>query len=481
MDGRSPFSGSRLVLCAGGNGFCQNGSGFVWRIDGMYGLAGGKYSGEISSIGNDAFGNQKIQRFSTQGNAYYTTINGALCSKDGTILVKCPNQKSGSFTVPSSVKKIYANAFYGCKKLTSITIPESVEYIGSNAFADCTGLQKVRIEAKIDTLREGVFSGCTSLSAIHIPGTVKRIDRSAFRRCKSLTQITLPESVESLGYGAFYACERLESMNLPSKIDSIPYQAFYKCYKLKKVDGMSGIRSIDTSAFYECERLESITLPASLERIESYAFSGCRRLGKVVIPKNTERIESYAFEEAASSFEVKAGNPSYTARGGLLLDETETTLIQAPVKGKGVIHIPDTVKKISHSALSGSGYRAIFLPASVKTVDRGWFEGCKYLETIVLPEETEEIVGGSYYRDRLKRLKQIRISDKNKNFRCQQGIIYTKDGREMVFYPSGKRGSIRLPSTCKYIRGSLEYNRLSKITVSESNTYFKEIDGFFTT
>ena len=108
---------------------------------------------------------------------------------------------------------------------------------------------------------------------------------------------------------------------------------------------MSKIRSIDSSAFYGCERLEDIMLPASLERISRYAFSGCRRLGKVVIPKNTEKIEHYAFEEAASSFEVKAGNPSYTARGGLLLDETETSLIQAPVKGKGVVHIPDTVKR----------------------------------------------------------------------------------------------------------------------------------------
>ena len=155
--------------------------------------------GNISSIGNDAFGNQKITRFSTQGNAYYTTINGALCSKDGTILVKCPNQKSGSFTVPSSVKKIYANAFYGCKKLTSVTIPSSVEYIGSNAFADCTNLQTVRMEARVDTLREGIFDGCVALNSIRIPGTVKQIDRDAFRRCKSLTKITIPETVESLG------------------------------------------------------------------------------------------------------------------------------------------------------------------------------------------------------------------------------------------------------------------------------------------
>ncbi len=433
--------------------------------------------GNISSIGNDAFGNQKITRFSTQGNAYYTTINGALCSKDGTILVKCPNQKSGSFTVPSSVKKIYANAFYGCKKLTSVTIPSSVEYIGSNAFADCTNLETVRMEARVDTLREGIFDGCVALNSIRIPGTVKQIDRDAFRRCKSLTKITIPETVESLGYRAFYACERLESVSLSSKMDAIPYQAFYKCFKLKKVDGMSKIRSIDSSAFYGCERLEDITLPPSLERISRYAFSGCRRLGKVVIPKNTEKIEHYAFEEAASSFEVKAGNPSYTARGGLLLDETETSLIQAPVKGKGVVHIPDTVKKICYGALTGTEYRAIFLPASVTTVDRGWFEGCKYLETIVLPEQTEAIVGGSYYREQLKRLKQIRISDKNKNFRCQQGVIYTKDGREMVFFPSGKRGSLKLPSTCKYIRGRLDYNRLRKITVSDSNKYFKEIDG----
>lgn len=95
---------------------------------------------------------------------------------------------------------------------------------------------------------------------------------------------------------------------------------------------MSKIRSIDSSAFYGCERLEDITLPASLERISRYAFSGCRRLGKVVIPKNTEKIEHYAFEEAASSFEVKAGNPSYTARGGLLLDETKRV---CPGTGEG--------------------------------------------------------------------------------------------------------------------------------------------------
>lgn len=86
-------------------------------------------------------------------------------------------------------------------------------------------------------------------------------------------------------------------------------------------------------------------------------------------------------------------------------------------------------------------------------------------------------MGGSYYREQLKRLKQIRISDKNKNFRCQQGVIYTKDGREMVFFPSGKRGSLKRQAHVSISWACLDYNRLRKIMVSDSNKYFKEIDG----
>lgn len=433
--------------------------------------------GNISSIGDEAFGRQKIQRFSTQGNAYYTTINGALCSKDGTILVKCPNQKSGSFTVPSSVKKIYANAFEGCRKLTSVIIPDSVEYIGKYAFKDCAELQSVRLDASIDTIREGTFEGCTSLESVRIPGKVKTIGYHAFKNCRSLTGMTLPESVESMSSGAFYACEQLRSVSLSSKIESIPYCAFSQCINLKKVDGINKVRLIDSYAFSGCEKLENISFPASLEEICSYAFLQCRKLGKVVIPKNTEKIGGSAFEEAASSFEVKAGNPNYSAREGLLLNETETYLVQAPVKSKGTLHMPDTVKNIRRDAFKGSEYRAIYLSQAVTTVYRTWFENCKYLETLVLSDQTQKIDGESYYKDQMKNLKQIRISRKNEMYCSRQGVIYTKDRREMVFFPSGKRGSITLPGTCKYIGSQMSYNRLNSIKVAETNKYFKETDG----
>lgn len=433
--------------------------------------------GNVTSIGERAFEGQKIQRFVVRGNAYYTTINGALCSKDGTILVKCPTEKSGSFVVPSSVKKIYANAFSGCSKLTSVTIPDSVGNIGEYAFYGCKNLVKVKLPANITAIKESTFRGCASLENISIPDKVNRIENNAFRGCVALTEVTIPDSVEELGGGIYRGCERLRVVSLSGKLDRIPYEAFDNCIKLKKVEGMKNIRNIDARAFYGCERLEKITLPASLERISYEAFKGCSRLGTVVIPKNTETIENNAFKMAASAFEVKAGNPSYSSRDGLLFDEEEKTLVQAPAKGKGTLHIPDNVNGIYFSALQGTNYRTIILSKGLTKIDKGWFRECDQLETIVLPENTREIRGSYFGGDEIKHLKQIRISDSNTYFHCKQGVIYSKDDKSMIFFPNGKRGTLKLPSNCKNIGNLMEYNHLSQIKIADSNIYFKEIDG----
>ena len=50
-------------------------------------------------------------------------------------------------TIPSSVKTIYANAFWQCQSLTDITIPSSVTLIAVKAFADCIKLTSITIKA----------------------------------------------------------------------------------------------------------------------------------------------------------------------------------------------------------------------------------------------------------------------------------------------------------------------------------------------
>jgi hypothetical protein len=63
-------------------------------------------------------------------NSAYSSVNGVLLNKNTSTLIRCPEGKAGSFTIPSSVTSTEESAFYGCSSLTSITVPNSVTNIG---------------------------------------------------------------------------------------------------------------------------------------------------------------------------------------------------------------------------------------------------------------------------------------------------------------------------------------------------------------
>ncbi|MGN0223691.1 MAG: leucine-rich repeat domain-containing protein [Muribaculaceae bacterium] len=78
-------------------------------------------------------------------------------------------------SIPSSVTKIGATAFYNCSDLTSITIPNSVSEIGDCAFQDCSGLLSVTLPITLTALGSSNFlcfsypSYWTCVKAIYIP------------------------------------------------------------------------------------------------------------------------------------------------------------------------------------------------------------------------------------------------------------------------------------------------------------------------
>ena len=71
------------------------------------------------------------------GSPYYSSLGGVLFNKDMTYLIRCPNAKSGSFTIPEGVTGIGERAFSNCSRLASVTIPPSVTRIGWSAFSVC--------------------------------------------------------------------------------------------------------------------------------------------------------------------------------------------------------------------------------------------------------------------------------------------------------------------------------------------------------
>lgn len=67
----------------------------------------------------------------------------------------------------SALGEIGESAFNGCINLKSFTIPSTVKTIYKNAFASCTKLDKVYIDANASVdVKEGAFSNCSKMSYI---------------------------------------------------------------------------------------------------------------------------------------------------------------------------------------------------------------------------------------------------------------------------------------------------------------------------
>lgn len=99
-------------------------------------------SESVTSIGDWTFNGCTALKniFVDAGNVNYSDIDGVLFNKDATELIRCPEGKSGSYTIPDSVTRIGYDAFENCIALTGVTIPESVTSIGNGAFRYCKAL-----------------------------------------------------------------------------------------------------------------------------------------------------------------------------------------------------------------------------------------------------------------------------------------------------------------------------------------------------
>jgi hypothetical protein len=198
----------------------------------------------------------------SENNQNYYSKDGVLFSKDMRFLIKCPEGKKGTYTIPEGVTVIEFFAFSGCSGLTSITIPKGVK-IGTCAFEGCLGLTSITIPKSVRSIEWNAFKD-TALyknkdnwnngvlyigkclitadpdvvpSEYTIKDDTRLISDYAFCKCKSLTSITIPESVTKIGYNAFWGvfcgCENLTSITLPkSLLTQIGDEFFDDCSSL---------------------------------------------------------------------------------------------------------------------------------------------------------------------------------------------------------------------------------------------------------
>jgi len=98
-----------------------------------------------------------------EANTVFSSVDGVMFSKDMSILLTCPNGKSGSYTIPESVKIIGEFAFDKCTKLTSVILPSNLTSIKSNGFFFCTNLTSITIPATVTEIGIIAFTNCYNL------------------------------------------------------------------------------------------------------------------------------------------------------------------------------------------------------------------------------------------------------------------------------------------------------------------------------
>ena len=263
---------------------------------------------------------------------------GVVYSKDGKRLLKCKEQKSGTYVIKKGTKVICEeafsfyedfdpeNGFWGEPAFNAILIPSSVYKIGNGAFYNCKHLEYIyNIPNSITCIGEGAFSGCSSLKQINIPDSVTCIGDRAFSGCSSLKQILIPDSVTSIGKDAFSDCSSLKQIYIPDSVTSIEIRTFANCFSLKQINIPDSIICIGNKTpkkstldqekeyynfyddeydgdgvFYKCSSLKQIFIPNSVLYIGNETFYGCSSLKQIYIPDSVTSIGEGAFRGCSS-------------------------------------------------------------------------------------------------------------------------------------------------------------------------------------
>ena len=181
----------------------------------------------LTEYGELPFSNcSSLEEINVSGdNLKFKSIDGVLLSKDGRILIDCPDhRKNTTYTIPYGVNVIEAMAF-DSSNLVIINIPNTVTYIKDGAFS-MSSIESLVMPDSI-LIQEAVCVGCQELKEVKLSSNLTEISDYSFVDCPKLTHIEIPNKVTRIGVNAFYLCVNMISMQIPSSVVSIDESFYY--------------------------------------------------------------------------------------------------------------------------------------------------------------------------------------------------------------------------------------------------------------
>ena len=384
-----------------------------------------------------------------EGNENYASEDGVLYTKDKTVLIKCPENKSGALTVANTVVETKSDSIRTIS-LEEINLPASLKNesiiiencpnlkeinvdSGNESFSSVNGIlynksqteliripqnyeNDVVLATSVETILSNAGSGCKGIKALDNLGKVKTIGDKAFADCEALGSVNLPNSLVEIGDNAF-SNTALTSVTLPASVASVS-NAFSNCAALTDISVDSANISFSSTdgilynhdktklLLYPCmKESESFDIPDSVETIAEYAFSNANKLVSITFGNNLKNIGDYAFNNCTSVSEIT---------------------------------LPDSVNSIGNNAFAFcTGLKSAELGNGVQSIGFKAFQNCTSLESIVLPDSITYL--NSYIFKDCTALSNVTIGS---------GIFYIPCG---MFYGCSSLNSVEIPSNITII------------------------------
>ena len=340
-----------------------------------------------------------------------------------------------------------------------------VTYIPERAFSRCNKITGVKIGNNVVTIGHGAFYDCQNLAELVLGESVVSIEWNAFNDCNSklysaydnLLYVRSGDNPYAILTETLFLQEHHTKYEIHDDTEFITAEAMIGCRNVTELTIPKNVVFIGDRAFFSCESLETLNILSNkITYIGDNAFEGCIGISEITIPETVEYIGKEAFAVCNFDF-IKGGNLDYLVIDNCLIERKTKTLIA----GSNNSIIPHDVTSIANNAFSfRKKIKSIDIPESVTYIGALAFQGCESLENIKIPDSVTTI--GSYafgHCQSLERviigknvssiqlsafincrsLTSIEVDDRNEHFQSIDGSLYTKDGKTIIQYATGRK------------------------------------------
>lgn len=293
------------------------------------------------------------------------------------------------------------------------------------------------VEFEAEASQDGTYAIITSVDSkvmsidipeeIEVDGTalpVKELSGSCYGRDGMI--LNIPENITKISTGS--AAYNIREVNVHA--DNTVYAS---------VDGVLYNKAKTELIAYPGYKVgDSFTIPEGVVTINRIAFIHAEGLSKLTLAATVGEIDFWSMRmDHLSEISVAAGSATYTAFDGVLYSADGKTLVFCPPKKAGVLTVKNGTVEIDEDA----------------------FEYCEEITELNLPAsltETNLAMRG------LSSLAKITVAEGSATYSTHDGILYSADGKTLIFCPANKVGEITVKEGTETIGGYSFWN--SKVT-----------------